>query len=44
MSTWQPSAQGLDDLLNLLREAIKPTDSQNVQDVRHLVDKQEHTD
>ncbi|KAI8373588.1 armadillo-type protein [Choanephora cucurbitarum] len=32
MSAWQPSAQGLSDLLQLLREAINPTDSQNVQE------------
>ncbi|KAG1223165.1 hypothetical protein G6F35_004829 [Rhizopus arrhizus] len=31
MSTWQPQPQGLSDLLQLLREAISPTDSQNVQ-------------
>ncbi|CEP13027.1 hypothetical protein [Parasitella parasitica] len=31
MSSWQPSAQGLSDLLQLLREAINPTDNQNVQ-------------
>jgi transportin-1 len=34
MSAWQPSAQGLSDLLKLLREAINPTDSKNVQEVR----------
>lgn len=33
MSAWQPSAQGLSDLLQLLREAINPTDGQNVQEV-----------
>lgn len=34
MSNWQPSAQGLSDLLKLLREAINPsTDGQNVQEV-----------
>ncbi|CAO0801605.1 unnamed protein product [Mucor circinelloides] len=32
MSAWQPSAQGLSDLLQLLREAINPTDGQNVQE------------
>ncbi|KAG0742794.1 hypothetical protein G6F57_010403 [Rhizopus arrhizus] len=31
MSTWQPQPQGLADLLQLLREAINPTDNQNVQ-------------
>ncbi|KAG1202970.1 hypothetical protein G6F70_001771 [Rhizopus microsporus] len=31
MSNWQPQPQGLSDLLQLLREAINPTDSQNVQ-------------
>jgi hypothetical protein len=36
MSTWQPSAQGLGDLLTLLREAISPTDSKNVQEVRYF--------
>lgn len=34
MSAWQPSAQGLTDLLNLLREAINPTDGHNVQQVK----------
>lgn len=34
MSNWQPSAQGLSDLLQLLREAINPSnDGQNVQEV-----------
>lgn len=34
MSTWQPSPQGLSDLLQLLREAINPTaDGHNVQEV-----------
>jgi transportin-1 len=33
MSTWQPQPQGLADLLQLLREAINPTDNQNVQQV-----------
>ncbi|KAI7899319.1 armadillo-type protein [Cokeromyces recurvatus] len=32
MSAWQPSAQGLTDLLQLLREAINPTDGHNVQE------------
>ncbi|KAI8366824.1 armadillo-type protein [Radiomyces spectabilis] len=32
MSTWQPTEQGLSDLLQLLREAINPTDGQNVQE------------
>ncbi|KAG0171138.1 hypothetical protein DFQ28_003896 [Apophysomyces sp. BC1034] len=32
MSAWQPSEQGLSDLLILLREAINPTDSSNVQE------------
>ncbi|KAI9283119.1 armadillo-type protein [Sporodiniella umbellata] len=31
MSTWQPQPQGLSELLQLLREAINPTDSQSVQ-------------
>lgn len=50
MSTWQPQPQGLSDLLQLLREAISPTDSQNVQQVKsafyfsHLVKtKTKHT-
>jgi hypothetical protein len=33
MSTWQPTSQGLSDLLQLLKEAINPTDSQAVQQV-----------
>ncbi|KAF7724699.1 hypothetical protein EC973_000807 [Apophysomyces ossiformis] len=32
MSHWQPTEQGLSDLLQLLREAINPTDSQRVQE------------
>lgn len=37
MSIWQPSPQGLSDLLQLLREAINPTaDGQNVQEVNAL--------
>ncbi|KAI9028953.1 armadillo-type protein [Phycomyces nitens] len=32
MSDWQPTEQGLSDLLQLFREAINPTDAQNVQD------------
>lgn len=36
MSNWQPQPQGLSDLLQLLREAINPTDSQNVQQVKEL--------
>lgn len=36
MSVWQPSAQGLADLLQLLREAINPTtDGQHVQQVNY---------
>lgn len=35
MSNWQPTEQGLSDLLQLLREALNPTDSQIVQEVGH---------
>ncbi|KAI8342075.1 armadillo-type protein [Chlamydoabsidia padenii] len=33
MSTWQPTDQGLSQLLELLREASNPTTNQNVQEV-----------
>ncbi|ORX49516.1 ARM repeat-containing protein [Hesseltinella vesiculosa] len=33
MSTWQPSEQGLSDLLQLLREAVNPTNNSNVQEI-----------
>ncbi|KAI8990158.1 armadillo-type protein [Pilobolus umbonatus] len=32
MSTWQPTQQGLSDLLQLLREAITPSDNKTVQE------------
>ncbi|KAI9258897.1 armadillo-type protein [Phascolomyces articulosus] len=33
MSTWRPTEQGLSDLLQLLREALNPTDNNNVQEI-----------
>ncbi|KAI9313772.1 armadillo-type protein [Dichotomocladium elegans] len=33
MSNWQPTEQGLSDLLQLLREALNPTDSHVVQEI-----------
>ncbi|KAI9498718.1 armadillo-type protein [Zychaea mexicana] len=33
MSNWQPTEQGLSDLLQLLREALNPTDNNNVQQI-----------
>ncbi|KAI7877683.1 ARM repeat-containing protein [Lichtheimia hyalospora FSU 10163] len=32
-NTWQPTEQGLSDLLQLLREALNPSDSQHVQEI-----------
>ncbi|KAI7865032.1 armadillo-type protein [Spinellus fusiger] len=32
MSDWQPTEQGLSDLLQLFREALNPTDAKNVQE------------
>lgn len=32
-NTWQPTEQGLSDLLQLLREALNPSDSHAVQQV-----------
>ncbi|KAL0083614.1 armadillo-type protein [Phycomyces blakesleeanus] len=32
MTTWQPTERGLSDLLQLLHQAINPTDGQNVQE------------
>lgn len=33
MSSWQPTEQGLKDLLQLLHEAMHPTSGQTVQEV-----------
>jgi hypothetical protein len=33
MSSWQPTDQGLSELLQLLREAVNPSNEQNVQEV-----------
>lgn len=33
-NTWQPTEQGLSDLLQLLREALNPSDSHAVQEVK----------